>query len=122
MLKRRLGRWRRGKLLRQLIACGKFRLGILARLFAAGIAAFAVALPITPAATAAATAAPVVTARFAVLAMYLAMHLAVRLVLRPIAFGNISSAMVLITLGPWLQFPARFDHGLVRSDLLISRG
>jgi hypothetical protein len=91
-------------------------------LFAAGIAALAIALPIAPAAAAAATAAPVVTARLAVLARHLAMRLAVRLVLRTIAFGNISSATVLIAIGLRPKFPARFDHGLVRSEVLIFRG
>ena len=47
---------------------------------------------------------------------------AVRLVLRTIAFGNISSATVLITIGLRPKFPARFDHGLVRCDVLIFRG
>jgi hypothetical protein len=117
MLKRLLGHWRRGKLLRQLIASGKFRLRVMARLFAPGIAAFAIALPIAPAAAAAATSAPVVTARFAVLA-----HLAMRLVLRTIAFGNISSATVLITVGLRPKFPARFDYGFACGDILIFRG
>jgi hypothetical protein len=118
VLKCRLGRWRRGKLLRQILACGKFRLRVLARLFAPGIAAFAITLPIAPAAAAAATAAPVFTARFAGLAMPLAM----RLVLRTIAFGNISSATVLITVGLRPKFPGRFDCGFACGDILIFRG
>ena len=87
-------------------------------MFAPGIVAFAITLPIAPAAAAAATAAPVVTARFAVLAM----HLAVRLVLRTIAFGNISSATVLITVGLRSEFPGRFDYGFPCGDILIFRG
>jgi hypothetical protein len=86
-------------------------------LFAPGIAAFAIALPIAPAAAAAAPAAPVVAARFAVLA-----HLAVRLVLRAIAFGNVSSVTVLVSVGLRPKFPARFDHGVACGDILICRG
>jgi hypothetical protein len=122
VLKCRLGRWRRGKLLRQILACGKFRLRVLARLFAPGIAAFAITLPIAPAAATAATAAPVVTTWFAGLAMRLAMPLAMRLVLRTIAFGNISSATVLITVGLRPKFPGRFDRGFACGDILIFRG
>ena len=91
-------------------------------MFAPGIATFAIALPIAPAAAAAATAAPVVTARFAGLAMHLAIHLAMRLVLRPIAFGNIASVTVLITVGLRLKFPARFDRGFACGDILVFRG
>jgi hypothetical protein len=123
VLKCRLGRWRRGKLLHQILACGKFRLRVLARLFAPGIAAFAITLPIAPAAAAAATASPVVTARFAGLAaMRLAMPLAMPLVLRTIAFDNISSATVLITVGLRPKFLGRFDRGFACGDILIFRG
>jgi hypothetical protein len=95
-------------------------------LFAPGIVAFAITLPIALAAAAAATAAPVVTARFAVLAMdlamLLAMLLAMRFVLRTIAFGDISSATVLITVGLRSEFPGRFDYGFPCGDILIFRG
>jgi hypothetical protein len=122
VLKCRLGCWRRGKLLRQILACGKFSLRVLARLLAPAIATFAIALPIAPAAAAAATAAPVVAARFAGLTMHLAMHLglhlAVRLVLRTVAFGNISSITVLITVGLRFKLPTGFACG----NILIFHG
>src|SRR5205823_5086650 len=122
MLKFRLGRRRRGKLVRP----AKFRFRVLAGLFAPGIAAFAIALPIAPAAAAAATAAPVVAARLAAFARHFALRPAVCpalcLVLRAFAFCIVSSAAVWITMGLWPKFAARPDPGLVRSDVLIFRG
>ena len=53
---------------------------------------------------------------------HLAVHLAMRLVLRTIAFGNIASVTVLITVGLRLKFPARFDRGFACGDILVFRG